>query len=120
THTGSAPQTPIRQPDSIPVSAFSSMSSSVAPGLATSRSPLGAIVTSGLPPRAARAAARPPAPTFGAASASAWVAFTNSRSLSRLRTTQPAASAQTTPRIAHTNALELLNQVSASVFGAYQ
>ena len=49
TQTGSAPHTPIRQPDSIGSPPASAASSSVMPGLATTRLPSGSNVTSGAP-----------------------------------------------------------------------
>ena len=64
-HTGSAPQTPIRQPASIRCSAVSATSSSAVPGLASTRGPPSSNVTSGsLCPAsaAARAGAEPGAP----------------------------------------------------------
>ena len=54
TQTGSAPQTPMRQPDSIWSPPASAASSSVMPGLATTCLPSGANVTSGAPTLSAR------------------------------------------------------------------
>ena len=54
TQTGSAPQTPIRQPDSICSPPASAASSSVMPGFATTRLPSGSKETSGAPALSAR------------------------------------------------------------------
>ena len=85
--TGSAPQTPIRQPDSIGSPPASAASSSVIPGLATTRLPSGSNATSGAPALSARCEAieRPAARSITGAAAGAGAAApacaANARSL---------------------------------------
>ena len=104
TAIGSAPQTPMRQPASIVWPFASAISSTVAPGLATTRVPSATNVTSGAPDRIERervserpaAADSPPA----RAAASAW----NCASFWNVRRTQAAVSASTATRSAHVTA----------------
>ena len=104
TAIGSAPQTPMRQPASIVWPFASAISSTVAPGLATTRVPSATKVTSGAPDRSEReraserpaAADSPPA----RAAASAW----NCASFWNVRRTQAAVSASTATCIAHVTA----------------
>ena len=108
THTGSAPHTPIRQPDSIGSPPASAASSSVMPGLATTCLPCGSNVTSGAPAESARcdaidrAAARS---ASGSAAAAAGLrtgsCAANACSFAYVRSSQPAASAIATARAAH-------------------
>ena len=111
THTGSAPQTPIRQPDSIDSPPASAASSSDMPGLATTRLPSGSNETSGAPALTARweAIERPAARsasglTDGAAAAAPPAWALNARSFANVRSTQPPASAIAAARTAQSAA----------------
>ena len=110
----------MRQPASIFSSALSARSSSVAPGLATRRRPLGSKVISGLPACCARAAssACPPRRTGGGVLACSM----NVASLRHVRTSHTAASTHTTARSPHTNhaVVSLPVSVPANTLDAYQ
>ncbi len=102
TATGSAPQMPIRQPDSIVIPLDSAISSSDRPSLAATVLSSGTKWTSGAPLLSARFlaieadATAPAAPAIGAA-AWAWNGF----SLRQVRWSQTAASAIAAARSGH-------------------
>jgi hypothetical protein len=91
--TGSAPQMPIRQPDSIVIPLDSAISSSERPSLTATRLFSGTNVTSGAPERTARLRVSerlPAAPTPGAGAAAC---SRNGFSLRHVRSSQAVASA---------------------------
>ena len=100
THTGSAPQTPIRQPASIGWSACSASSSSGVPCLATIRGPPSSNVTSAS--RAVRRAARAPSPSRAArGGVGSPLRSRNTRSFANVRRSQTTVSASTAARSGH-------------------
>ena len=104
TATGSAPQMPIRQPDSIWSPQLSAIASSVWPGWMATRFPSGLNDTCALSRVAAfssATAAPSPSRAAGALAVATW-SWTKRRSTRSVRASQTAVTAATTPRMPQT------------------